>query len=112
MLDDAYRVADHDLTDSAKRADAVRSRRDLTESEMEAALADPDPVVRTAALWQLHVPITPEQCERALRDPEPAVRIRAIFRPEPLSPAQIRRALDDRNHLVAHAATVRLGRSR
>lgn len=114
MLDDVRRTPAHDLghPNPALRAEAVRSRRDMTADEMESALTDSDPEVRTAALWHLHVPITPEQLERALRDPEPGIRIRAIFRPEPSSPAQVRRALDDRDPLVAHAISVKMGRSR
>lgn len=84
----------------------------MTKSEMEMALTDPDPEMRTATLWHLNAPISPEQCERALLDPEPGVRIRAIFRPESMSPAQIRRALNDRNPLVVHAAAARFVRNR
>lgn len=112
MLDDVCRGPQSGLADPdpGRRAESVRVCRTLSALTMAAALIDPDPMVRVAALWQLHVIITAAPPERALYAPAPEVCIRASFRLGVLSPAQPRRAVDDRNPLVADAAAVRLAR--
>jgi len=114
MLDDSKSDPKLDLmhADPLHRAEAVHTTRIFTPCLMEAALTDPAPLVRVAALWRMHVRLTAAQLERALIDPDPGVRMRAIFRPEILTMAQLNRAMSDTNGLVQQAATIKRMRNR
>lgn len=114
MIDQTMTNSALDLmhVDPIERAQAVYVIRRITPDLMEAALTDPAPSVRVAALWRMHIGLTAAQLERALTDPDVGVRMRAIFRPESLTMAQLNRALSDPNSLVQQAASIKRMRNR
>lgn len=121
MLDqDASQPADSNITDEpdlnhsdpVSRSKAVQETKTLSAEQMEAALIDEDAAVRVAALWHRHQSLTSPQRERALCDPAASVRIAAIFSNEPMSNAQLRRAIEDPDGLVRQAGLIKQGQNR